>query len=183
MRPYDGNKNNIRSGREMILMKSKLSLFTLFMTVLLFGILNGGGIFEEIVVVPVWSASPPASFALIQEPDGLSLTSFWIPFHIAANIFLIIALILNWQNKKRRSHLLIVLGMYLVIRIATFAYFAPEIIAFENIPSQGPFSPELAARAQLWATLSWLRTIGEIGINILLLLAIIQPGKYNKPVL
>lgn len=57
-------------------MKNKLAYLTLFITVLLFGVLNGGGIFEEIVVVPVWSASPPASFALIQKPNGLSLTSF-----------------------------------------------------------------------------------------------------------
>lgn len=53
-------------------------------------------------------------------------------------------------------------------------------IAFENTPAQGPFSPELAARAERWATLGWFRTIGEIGINILLLLALIQPGKKDS---
>lgn len=163
-------------------MKNNLAFLTLFIAVLLFGILNGGGLFEEIVVAPVWSASPPASFALIQEPIGLSLTSFWIPFHIAANIFLVIALVLNWQNRIRRNYLLIVLAIYLVIRVATFAYFAPEIIAFENTPAQGPYSPELEARAERWTIRSWFRTLGEIGINILLLLAIIQPGKRDKHV-
>ena len=163
-------------------MKNNFAFLTLFITVLLFGVLNGGGIFEEIVVAPVWSASPPTSFALIQEPNGLSLTSFWIPFHIAANIFLVIALVLNWQNRIRRNYLLIVLAIYLVIRVATFAYFAPEIIAFENTPAQGPYSPELKARAELWTILSLLRTIGEIGINILLLIAIIQPKKRDKHV-
>jgi hypothetical protein len=163
-------------------MKNNFAFLTLFITVLLFGVLNGGGIFEEIVVAPVWSASPPTSFALIQGPDGLSLTSFWIPFHIAANIFLVIALVLNWQNRIRRNYLLIVLAIYLVIRVATFAYFAPEIIAFENTPAQGPYSPELKARAELWAILSLFRTIGEIGINILLLIAIIQPKKRDKHV-
>lgn len=162
-------------------MKNKFAFLTLFITVLLFGVLNGGGIFEEIVVAPVWSASPPTSFALIQGPNGLSLTSFWIPFHIAANIFLVITLVLNWQYQVRRNYLLIVLAIYLVIRVATFAYFAPEIIAFEKTLAQGPFSPELEARAELWTTLSWFRTIGEIGINILLLLAIIKPGEKVKP--
>jgi hypothetical protein len=166
-----------RLEREGYEMKNKFAFLTLFITVLLFGVLNGGGIYEEIVVAPVWSASPPTSFALIQEPSGLSLTSFWISFHIAANIFLVIALVLHWQNKRRRDYLLVVLGLYLIIRIATFAYFAPEIIAFENTPAHGPFSPELEARAKLWTTLSWFRTICEIGINILLLLAIIKPGK------
>jgi hypothetical protein len=161
-------------------MKNKFALLTLFITILLFGVLNGGGLFEEIVVAPVWSASPPASFSLIQEPNGLTLTNFWIPFHISANIFLIIALVLNWQYIKRRNYLLAVLGLYIVIRVATFAYFAPEIIAFENIPAEGPFSPELADRAEQWTTLSRLRGVGEIGINILLLLALIQPGTREK---
>lgn len=156
-------------------MREKFAFLTLFITVLLFGVVNGGGLYEEMIVAPVWSASPPESLALIQPPDGLTLTNFWIPFHIAANIFLIIALVMNWKEKKRRTYLLVVLGLYAIIRAVTFAYFAPEIMAFENTPAQGPFSPELAARAELW-TMSWLRTIGEIGINILILLALIQPG-------
>lgn len=167
-------------GVKRLRMKNNLAFVSLFITVLLFGVLNGGGLFEEIVVAPVWSASPPSSFALIQAPNGLSLTSFWIPFHIAANIFLVIALILNWQNRIRRNYLLIVLAVYLVIRVVTFTYFAPEIIAFENTPAQGLDSPELEARAERWTILSWFRTVGEIGINILLLLAIIQPGKRDK---
>lgn len=157
-------------------MREKFAFLTLFITVLLFGVVNGGGLYEEMIVAPVWSASPPESFALIQPPDGLALINFWIPFHIAANIFLIIALIMNWKAKKRRTYLLVVLGLYAIIRIVTFAYFAPEITFFQNTPAEGPFSPELAARAELWTMLSWLRTIGEIGINILLLLALIQPG-------
>ncbi|WP_261303671.1 hypothetical protein [Paenibacillus andongensis] len=72
---------------------------------------------------------------------------------------------------------MVVLAIYLVIRVATFAYFAPEIIAFENTPAQGLYSQELEARAERWTIRSWFRTIGETGINILLLLAIIQPGK------
>ncbi len=162
-------------------MKDKLAFLSLFITVLLFGVLNGGGLYEEIIVAPVWSASPPTSLTLIQGPNGLSLTDFWIPFHIAANIFLIIALILNWRSHKRRLYLLIVFGMYIIIRVVTFAYFAPEIIAFENTAAEGSYSPELAARVERWVTLSWFRTIGEIGINIILLLAIIQPGK-TKPI-
>jgi hypothetical protein len=158
-------------------MKSTFAFLSLFITVLLFGVLNGGGLYEEIIIAPVWSASLPTSLALIQEPNGISLTDFWIPFHIGANITLIIALILNWRTLKRRNYLLVVLGIYLIIRAATFAYFAPEIIAFENTFAEGPSDPELAARVERWVLLSWIRTVGEIGINILLLLAIIQPAK------
>ena len=30
----------------------------------------GGGLFEHIVVVPIWRASPPSSFAIIQRGTG-----------------------------------------------------------------------------------------------------------------
>ncbi|MGG3640145.1 hypothetical protein [Bacillus gobiensis] len=46
-----------------------------------------------------------------------------------------------------------------------------------NTPPTGPSSVALAARADQWTTLSWLRTIGEIAVNVLLLLAITKPGK------
>ncbi len=161
-------------------MKEKWAFFVLFITILLFGVINGGGLYEEIVVGPVWSASPPASFALIQEPEGLSLTSFWIPFHIIANIFLILALVLYWKEKRPRNLLLVALGLYALIRIATFLYFVPEITEFMNTPSTGPFSAELAARADQWRTLSWIRTIGEIVVNVLLLLALTQLDKERE---
>ncbi|ALC83010.1 MULTISPECIES: hypothetical protein [Bacillus] len=114
---------------------------------------------------------------MIQEPDGISLISFWVPFHILANIFLVIALVMYWKEKRPRNLLLAVLGLYLLIRIATFFYFVPEITDFMNTPPTGPSSVALAARADQWTTLSWLRTIGEIAVNVLLLLAITKPGK------
>lgn len=43
-----------------------------------------------------------------------------------------------------------------------------------------PFSAELAARADQWTTLSWIRTIGEIVVNVILLLAIIKPDKERE---
>lgn len=156
-------------------MKYKLAFPALFMTVLLFSVLNGGGLYEEIIVSPVWSADLPSSLALIQQPSGLTLTDFWIPFHIGANIFLILALIFNWPSYKTRIYLLVVLGLYLLIRGATFTYFAPEIIDFEHTLASGMTDPELATRVERWITLSWVRTVAEVGIFILLLLAFVQP--------
>lgn len=162
-------------------MREKIALIVLFVTTLLFGVINGGGIYEEIVVGPVWSSSPPTSFALIQEPNGLSLASFWVPFHIIANIFLVLSLVMYWKERRRRNLLLVALGLYTLIRIVTLLYFVPEITEFMNTSPNGPFSAELAARANQWNTLSWIRTfVGEIIVNVLLLLAISQPDKERK---
>jgi hypothetical protein len=52
-----------------------------------------GGLFEHIVVVPIWSASPPSSFAIIQPRTGVPLQRFWIPVHAAITIFIISSLL------------------------------------------------------------------------------------------
>jgi hypothetical protein len=50
----------------------------------------GGGQFEHIVVVPIWSASPPSSFAIIQRGTGVPLQRFWMPVHAAITVFMLL---------------------------------------------------------------------------------------------
>jgi hypothetical protein len=40
----------------------------------------GGGLYEHIVLMPIWSASPPSSFRIIQRGTGVLLQRFWYPF-------------------------------------------------------------------------------------------------------
>jgi len=46
---------------------------------------------------PIWSASPPASFAIIQR-GTVPLQRFWIPVHVAITIFSLLALFLTWPD-------------------------------------------------------------------------------------
>jgi len=57
----------------------------------------GGGLFEHIVVVPIWSASPPSSFSIIQRGTGVPLQGFWIPVHAAITVFILSSLYLAWR--------------------------------------------------------------------------------------
>jgi hypothetical protein len=60
----------------------------------------GGGFYEQIVLVPLWSASPPSSFSVIQPGTGVPLQRFWIPVHAGITIFIFLSLLaVFWLNR------------------------------------------------------------------------------------
>lgn len=117
----------------------------------------GGGLYENLLVSPVWSKTPPKTFALIQPEHGLNLVLFWIPVHAAITLLLITALVTNWHHKTRQRLLLIAVASYVVMRLWTLLYFVPEILYFESLSVDGPSSEELARRASTWHLFSWFR--------------------------
>ena len=70
----------------------------------------GGGLYEHLVLTPLWSASPPASFAIIQPGTGVPLQQFWMPVHAAITLCLLLSLALTWRQVEVRRLLLIGLG-------------------------------------------------------------------------
>src|SRR5437867_6055553 len=58
----------------------------------------GGGLYEHIVLTPMWSRSPPASFAIIQPGTGVPLQRFWILVHSAITLFILLALFVTWGD-------------------------------------------------------------------------------------
>ena len=72
----------------------------------------GGGLYERIVRTPMWSVSPPSSFAILQPGTGVPLQNFWIPVHAAITVFLLLSLVLTWKEMKVRRWLLLGLGAY-----------------------------------------------------------------------
>lgn len=117
----------------------------------------GGGLYEHIVLTPLWSASPPASFAVIQPGSGVPLQRFWMPVHAAITIFVILSLVLTWRHVEVRRLLLIGLGSYIVMRLWSGLFFIREMLAFQKIPTASPPSAELSARVARWAYWSWFR--------------------------
>jgi hypothetical protein len=117
----------------------------------------GGGLYEHIVLTPLWSRSPPSSFGVIQPGTGVPLQRFWIPVHAAITVFLISALILTWRDAQVRRLLLIALVSYAVMRIWSGFFFIREMLAFQQIPVGSPASPELSARVARWTFWTWFR--------------------------
>jgi hypothetical protein len=117
----------------------------------------GGGLYEHMVLMPLWAASPPASFAMIQPGTGVPLQAFWIPVHVAITVFLLVSLVFTWKERKVRRWLLVGLGSYLVMRVCSGLFFIPGMLAFQQVPLDSPPSAELTARVARWAFWTWFR--------------------------
>ena len=117
----------------------------------------GGGLFEHIVVVPIWRASPPSSFAIIQRGTGVPLQRFWIPVHAAITVFMLLTLYLTWHDFTVRYCLLIGLTSYIVMRVWSGLFFIREMLKFQNIPLHSAPSAELSARVARWTFWTWFR--------------------------
>jgi hypothetical protein len=156
--------------------KIKLAALTVFLAALLAAMELGGSFYEALVVYPAWSSSPPASLARLQGPNGVDSAPFWIAIHVALEVALIAALALNWRERRRRTLILVGLGVHVLMRAWTFWYFVPEITQFMITPPDGPSSPELAARVSLWGTLGWVRRALIATYSVVLLLALMMPA-------
>ncbi|MCU1275000.1 MAG: hypothetical protein JWO48_2431 [Bryobacterales bacterium] len=134
----------------------------------------GGGIYESMVVMPQWSAQPPASFAIIQKGTGVPLQRFWIPVHILITIGLLGSLITNWNYADRKRLIIVALISYLVMRAWSFAYFIPEMLRFQDVPLDQPPTAALLDRVRTWTRLTWFREPLDLTTQFCLLVALMR---------
>jgi len=116
-----------------------------------------GGDALHIVLMPMWSASPPSSFAIIQSETGVYLQRFWLPVHVAITVFVMLSLALTWRHFEVRRLLLIGLGSYSDMRVWSGLFFIREMLAFQKVPIDSTPSAELAARVASWTFWTWFR--------------------------
>ena len=117
----------------------------------------GGGFCESFVLIPLWSKSPPSSFAIIQPGTGVPLQRFWIPVHVAITLFIILALVMTWGEPAVRRLLLVALVSYIVMRVWSGLFFIPEMLAFQKVPLDEAPSAVLSARVSRWTFWTWWR--------------------------
>jgi hypothetical protein len=138
----------------------------------------GGGLFEHIVLIPLWSVSPPASFSIIQPGTGVPLQNFWIPVHSAITVFIILSLVFAWRQIRVRRLLLIGLGSYIIMRVWSGLYFIREMLEFQKVPLDSPPSAELSARVASWTFWTWFREPLDIISFLCFLIALYR---LNRP--
>jgi hypothetical protein len=138
-------------------MKNLIAYWSLILLCFSMAAAIGGGLYEGIVLTPLWRKAPPSSFAVIQPGTGVPLQRFWIPVHAGITVFVLLALVLTWGNAPVRDMLLIGIGSYVVMRVWSGFYFIPEMLAFQKVPLDAPPSPELVARISRWTFLTWFR--------------------------
>jgi hypothetical protein len=132
----------------------------------------GGGLFEHVVLTPLWSASPPSSFAIIQPGTGVPLQRFWIPVHGAITLFMLSSLFLAWDDITVRDLLFVGLASYTIMRVWSGMFFIREMLAFQKIPLNSAPSTELSMRVARWTYWTWYREPLDIITFVCSLLAL-----------
>jgi hypothetical protein len=164
-------------------MRKKLALWSLLALCFSMAGAIGGGLYEHVVLTPLWSASPPRSFSVIQPGTGVPLQNFWIPVHAAITTFLILALIATWRDRTVRGLLLVGLASYIVMRAWSGLFFIPEMLAFQQVPLDAAPSAELIRRVERWTFWTWFREPLDVLSFVCFLLAVfwLRPGAATQP--
>jgi hypothetical protein len=134
----------------------------------------GGAVYEHAAVVPVWAAAVPASLSMFQGEYALQAYRFWIPVHPSAIIFMITAMLLNWDT-PRRPYILTALAGYAAVILATFLFFVPELMELTQSTYSTSVDAGLTQRARTWEVLSLVRLAFLFSLAGIMLLGLSKP--------
>ena len=141
----------------------------LFIAVSAYFIMNGAQFWETAIIVPAWTAAPPASLLFFQGTYGLDFKVFWIVIHSIHDVLFIIAILFNWRIRSRKIPLLFLFCIHAGIRAWTLLYFAPVITDFQHIPYSETINVALVERAANWRNLNYVRVGAFTIVNLSLI--------------
>jgi hypothetical protein len=150
-------------------MKNKLSTSFLIACALFFGINCGASLYQHIFGIPAMLQSP-AVLAPGVEALGKQAPIFWVPNHLLMLVTLIVSLILNWKNPRRKALVLTAFIIYIYIS-AISGWFVKDLFALTKMAD----TPAYHEHAQRWLLLSWHRVVLTFVVEVLLLHAISRP--------
>ncbi len=115
----------------------------------------GGGLYETLLVDPVWPRNP----VLIQPSrGGMDRKRFWGPVQASFELALLVSAWMAWGQPSARPWVVLALAAHFVARGWSFAYFIPRALRFERM---GDLSEEQTQMARRWTRLSRLRPVLE----------------------
>ncbi|MEP6945035.1 MAG: anthrone oxygenase family protein [Acidobacteriota bacterium] len=156
--------------------KLGLATYALMVSIVLWGILLGGGIYSMMVYFPAYLSHLPESAVVVTGPYGLNEGSFWLSIHPLVILSFIVSLTLNWRNRGRRRLIGTVFVVYALILVVTQAYFLPELSAFRQSAQSGISNIEWQQRTGRWQLLNAVRAVVILANFVMLLLALARPG-------
>jgi Domain of unknown function (DUF1772) len=142
--------------------RSWVTQIPLWFFVLSASILTGGGIFEHVVLTPLWSGSPPESVTGWQY-GGIQRKFFIIfsPLYYLCSLALIIA---SWWMPQQQRKWALVAGLSgIAIGFATFLFFIPILQKTQVTRGAGLSGDEITRLVNQFKTWNWGRWIVLIG--------------------
>jgi len=152
-------------------MATRTLRFFLWMSVIGWGVGLGAKLFDLLVVAGAWSASPPASLALLPYGPRFPMNpgDFFQPLSIVMAVSVVAALICGWKAPRElRVWLWLPVIMFLVIWALTPTVFWPMIreLYGSSIGRMSRTDAELVRLAHRWIVWDWFR-VGLIAIGFL----------------
>jgi hypothetical protein len=143
-----------------------LAQLFLWLFVIVLGIELGAGLYETLVVLPLWSQSPPESVIAYynhnKEFPQFALNAggrFWMVNTPLTGLTALAALISGFGTQPaHRKWRIIASVLALIVVIWTFAWFVPNIMLlyFHATEVSGE---QLAGVANWWVRLNWIRVV------------------------
>jgi hypothetical protein len=138
----------------------------------------GGTLYQMLVIVPMWSSSPPESvraFFLGTQYKQTIAHFFGPPFMAARVLPLLIALGLAWHRPQHRVALAIASLLIVAAVVFTVAYVYPiNAVLFEQAGGDHP-AAEIASMVRRWIWADRIRFVVGIGAFIAILWAFRLP--------
>lgn len=128
----------------------------------------GGTLYQMLVIVPLWSSSPPDSVREFFQGTDYNRTIYHFfgpPFMVARNLPLVLALLAGWHRPRHRYALLLSVACFVVFGVVfTLAYVYPinEVLFAQAGGSHS--AEEIRALADQWIVADRLRfAVGCVG--------------------
>jgi hypothetical protein len=144
------------------------------MTCLSFSVIIGAAVYEHIAVWPSAFCELPRSLTLFQGAYKLNSAPFWQSVHPVTLILFIGTLIASWKS-ERRKYVLVPLVAYILILVATFSFFVPELLSLMATPYSDTIDEGLTHRANTWVNLSLARMVILFAAAVLLYMGLTIP--------
>jgi len=151
--------------------RARFTRALLWVSVLAWGILVGGKLFDLRVLVGAWSASPPESLSLLPYGPRFPVDTgdYFLPSSVALLVCSFGGLIAGWNTPWRFRFLLAAPAVMLLITLVfTIFWFWPANAALWSVARDAPGSlqdpAEIAALVRRWIRNDWLRVaVGMTG--------------------
>jgi hypothetical protein len=145
-------------------MRNKLASVLLIASIFVWGIWCGGQIFNEMMTVPKWSASPPESLKAYDALPSKGGLPFFPIFSLLFVVLAIGAAIAAWKSARRsRIWLALSAGTSLVLFISLVFYLAPLVGSMFRHSIAGDLpATEIVAGVEQWKIGNRVRLIVEL---------------------
>ncbi|TDC42441.1 DUF1772 domain-containing protein [Micromonospora sp. KC213] len=137
---------------------SRVASVLLWLLVVFVGVQFGAGLYEKIVVVPLWDSVPPRDILTAMQQSGMydAGRAFW-PFVSPVVALLAIANIAAWRANRANRRWVLAAGIIMLsYAIFSYSYFVPQMLMLQSSADSWSES-RISTTVQWWTSLNYLR--------------------------